>query len=111
MADFIETITTPGQKTTGTLDGTISTNEQSANMTITDQGEEVLLIDKAGILHNDLIADRVRLGRRSIGDSGLFVSEPGIDVDTASDDELIFNSNQNYGYYYGFSATHVRICT
>lgn len=46
---------------------------------------------------NDNTTDRVTFGKIGDGanDWGLKVSEPGIDVDTATDDQLIFDSSNN----------------
>lgn len=44
------------------------------------------------------MAERVLIGNRGGGDYGLYVSQSGIDVTTATDDELMFNSDAVEGF-------------
>lgn len=41
------------------------------------------------------MANRVCLGKRSVGQIGLFISKPGVDVLTAADADLLFSSSIN----------------
>lgn len=84
-----------GQDITATANGIIRLEEGRGRLVVQKDTVEVLVVNENGVLQNDSANDRVRLGKRSMGDSGLFVSRVGVNVDTASDDDLIFNSNQN----------------
>lgn len=55
------------------------------------------------------MANRVLVGKKDTNVFGVFVSKPTVDVTTASEDELIFNTNQSTGaalgmFQFGFTS-------
>jgi len=68
----------------GTLSSAINNNFKQ----IESENRTKVIRDEDGI-------DRVIMGRYPDGKYGIKVSKPGVDVLTAEDDELIFNSNNN----------------
>ena len=80
----------PDQSAQRLSDGTTAiTNKQDGS-----SGAYVSTKD-ATVKVNDGTYNRVSLGLLSDGSYGLKVSQPGFDVLTAADDELVFNSGQN----------------
>ncbi len=80
----------PDQNPTRSSDGTTAiTNKQDGS-----SGAYVSTKD-ATVKVNDGTVNRVSLGLLADGSYGLKVSQEGIDVLTAGDDELVFNSGQN----------------
>ena len=80
----------PDQNPVRQSDGTTAiTNKQDGS-----SGAYVSTKD-ATVKVNDGTVNRVSLGLLSDGSYGLKVSQPGFDVLTATDDELVFNSGQN----------------
>lgn len=80
-----------------TFQQVLSTNSDESNWNqVNDLAREVRSKDVVEIFKDDIDATRrVLLGKGADGFYGLKVSPPGVDVYTATDDQLIFNSNQN----------------
>ena len=76
---------------------TLSTNSDESNWNqVNDLATEVRSKDVTQIFKDDVDATRrVLLGKGADGFYGLKVSPAGVDVYTATDAQLIFNSNQN----------------
>jgi hypothetical protein len=52
-------------------------------------------LNVAQTFKDEMGVNRIQLGKQPDGTYGLKVSQPGIDVLTATDDQLVFNSNNN----------------
>lgn len=77
--------------------GTISLQEgllSNGNYGLSAGGGSVVL-DSVGFKYSDTSNIRAFMGSNTTLGDGFYVSKPGYDADTASGDNLIFNSNQN----------------
>jgi hypothetical protein len=81
MANFQETIRTPGQGLISTLNGEIQIQEGQGRMVIFDPVTQVELvnIDRTGFLFSDGTDRRIKLGSFATR-VGLWLSKPGQDV-------------------------------
>ena len=74
----------------------LSTNSDESNWNqVNDLATEVRSKDVTQIFKDDTGTRRVLLGKGADGFYGLKVSPPGVDVYTATDAQLVFNSDQN----------------
>lgn len=80
-----------------TFKGVLSTNSNSSNWNqVNGLAKQVQAREVTQVFKDDIDSTRrVLLGKGADGFYGLKVSPPGVDVYTAADSELVFNSNQN----------------
>lgn len=81
MANYIESVTTPGQGLVSSLNGQIQIDEAQAKMRIYDPqlATDLVVIDRTGFLFSDGTDRRIKLGSYAAR-VGLWISKPGIDV-------------------------------
>lgn len=81
MANYIESLTTPGQGLVSSLNGQIQIDEAQAKMRIYDPqlATDLVVIDRTGFLFSDGTDRRIKLGSYATR-VGLWISKPGEDV-------------------------------
>lgn len=81
MANYLESITTPGQGLVSSLNGQIQIDEAQAKMRIYDPqlATDLVVVDRTGFLFSDGTDRRIKLGSYATR-VGLWISKPGVDV-------------------------------
>lgn len=80
MADYRETIRTPSQNIVSTQNGNVFIDEAQGRMVIQEDGIEMLVITKDGIVLNDGTDRRMIIGKMPDSNIGVVISKPGEDV-------------------------------
>lgn len=63
--------------------------------TVNQNFEQIAAENRSKVVRDESGTDRIIFGRYPDGNYGLKVSKPGVDVSTAEDNDLIFNSSNN----------------
>lgn len=81
MANYLESITTPGQGLVSSLNGQIQIDQAQAKMRIYDPqlATDLVVVDRTGFLFSDGTDRRIKLGSYATR-VGLWISKPGVDV-------------------------------